>query len=48
MLTVTLLLLYRKYRPSIDITRKGDVLFWYNKHQERHYYKLFNIFNNNL
>lgn len=32
------------YRPSIDITRNGDVLIWYDENFSRSYKKLFNIF----
>ena len=42
-----------RYRPTIDITKDGDVLLWYNYHYynrpnkkwfvQRHYKHLFNI-----
>ena len=33
-----------KYRPSLDITREGDVVLWYNKKGKRVWKHLFKIF----
>ena len=40
----TLGVLFFKYRPSLDITKKGDVILWYYKKGKRLYKHLFNIF----
>lgn len=32
-----LLIIYFIYKPSIDITKEGDILLWYNKNNNRQY-----------
>jgi hypothetical protein len=32
-----LLIIYFIYEPSIDITKEGDILLWYNKNNNRQY-----------
>lgn len=32
-----LLIIYFIFKPSIDITKEGDILLWYNKNNSRQY-----------